>query len=194
MFRHGSTEKPSRIRCGMDVMCYDFLHQQSSQHRCNYPSKICARARGVYLFPRCDTNFIGRVTVVNISSLFIKAMLESVYTSKVFPGTGPHLSLHSFCIFKVIFYLQLLLAKHVVSGLELPIWPFKRLSSKRKPGYCFSRGGDEESQQTRLISISADLVGAIMEKHLSGRSAGKGILLFMLTNLASSLATVIYSN
>lgn len=145
------------------------------------------------MFPRCDTNFIGRVTVVNISSLFIKVMLESVYTSEVFSGIGPHLSLRCFCIFKVIFYLQLLLAKHVVSGLEFPIWPFKWPSSKRKAGYC-SRGGDEESQQTRLISISADLVKETTEKHLSGRSAGKGILLLVLTNLASSLATVIYSN
>lgn len=59
-------------------------------------------------------------------------MLESVYISKVFPGTGPHLSLHSLCIFKVISVLQLLLEKHVVSALEALIWPFKWVILKEK--------------------------------------------------------------
>lgn len=43
-------------------------------------------------------------------------MLESVYTSEVFSGIGPHLSLRCFCIFKVIFYLQLLLLSLVWSS------------------------------------------------------------------------------
>lgn len=59
-------------------------------------------------------------------------MLESAYTSKVFPGTGPYLSLHSLCILKVIFYFQLLLENHAVSSLELPVWPFKWVILKEK--------------------------------------------------------------
>lgn len=60
-------------------------------------------------------------------------MLESVYTGEAFPvETGPHLSLHFLCTFKAIFYPQLFLEKHVVSALELPVWPFKWVTLKEK--------------------------------------------------------------
>lgn len=60
-------------------------------------------------------------------------MLESVCTGKAFPvETGPRLRLHFLCTFKAIFYPQLLLGKHAVSALELPVWQFKWVTLKEK--------------------------------------------------------------
>lgn len=84
-------------------------------------------------FKEGSTNFTGRVTLVKISSLSIKVMLEPVYTGKAFPvKAGPHLSRHFLCTFKAIFFPQLLVGKHVVSALELPIRPFKWVIPKEK--------------------------------------------------------------
>lgn len=97
---------------------------------------------GGFICLRCGKSFTARVTLVKISSVSIKVMLESVYTSKVFPaGIGPHWAFTP-CAYLRLYSTSSYFWKSMLSLLwSSPCGLSSGSSSKRKPGYCFSRRG-----------------------------------------------------